>query len=116
MFSSRANDLARSKRALSSTSEGAVALVMFFPDEQRPWKYCSYMKRPTSSNLIFNEENRDRFNKISEFARKALHYGWIPLIMIIGMSNILFMHLIELVGYIRSDPRPSLLRILNPLS
>lgn len=77
------------------------------------------MRRPTTSNGIFSEENRERFYRVTEFTRKIVHYGWIPLIMLIGTFEAECLALFKYftnVGFIRSDPRPSLLRLLNPLS
>lgn len=43
-------------------------------------------RRPASSG-IFSEENKERFYRVTEIARRAVHYGWIPLIMLIGNSE-----------------------------
>lgn len=45
------------------------------------------MKRQTASAAVFSEENRERFYRATEFARKIVHYGWIPLIMLIGTKR-----------------------------
>lgn len=42
------------------------------------------MKRPAASAGLFSEENRERFYRVTDFARRMVHYGWIPLIMLIG--------------------------------
>lgn len=47
------------------------------------------MKRQTTSTAVFSEENRERFYRATEFARKIVHYGWIPLIMLIGTRELL---------------------------
>lgn len=44
----------------------------------------------------------DLYNQAVDYGQSALYYGWIPLIL--------------LIGFLRSEPRPSLLRLLNPLS
>lgn len=44
----------------------------------------------------------DFYNRTVDYAQSALYYGWIPMILLIGLF--------------RSEPRPSLLRLLNPLS
>ena len=44
----------------------------------------------------------DLYNRAVDYGQNALYYGWIPMII--------------LVGFLRSEPRPSLLRLLNPLS
>ncbi len=49
-----------------------------------------------------SDEARDRINRLVEYGKGTIQYGWIPLIL--------------LLGYLRSDPRPSLLRMINPLS
>lgn len=41
--------------------------------------------RPTGG--LFSEENKERFYRLTEWARKAVHFGWIPLIMIIGNNE-----------------------------
>ena len=85
MFSSRAKDLARSRTACSSESESAVLLViseMFTPALSSVLSII--MQRPVVSNGFLSEENRERFYRATEFARKVVHYGWIPLIMFIG--------------------------------
>jgi hypothetical protein len=90
IFSSRAKDLARSSRAFSSIEVGAVVLVMVI-GAMAPAKETfnkSAMKRPTTSTAVFSEENRERFYRVSEFARKVVHDGWIPLIMLIGTACI----------------------------
>ncbi len=121
-FSSLAKDLARSSKALSSKAVGAVerVIIMLYQGLGSLKPVIAKMRRPTTSIGIFSEENRERFYRATEFTRKIVHYGWIPLIMLIGTLKCLIAILYSFVkfylGYIRSDPRPSLLRLLNPLS
>ncbi|KAK3944144.1 TOM7 family-domain-containing protein [Diplogelasinospora grovesii] len=52
--------------------------------------------------FALSEESKERIGKIIEVSRIAIHYGWLPLIVYLG--------------YTRSDPRPSIIRLLSPLS
>ncbi|KAF5388346.1 hypothetical protein D9615_000632 [Tricholomella constricta] len=56
--------------------------------------------------LIFftmpSEENKERIAKVVEIGRNVLHYGWIPLIIY--------------VGFTRSNPQPSLIKLISPLA
>ena len=52
--------------------------------------------------ISVSDENAERFVRVMDWAKEILHYGWLPLILALG--------------YFRSDPRPSIFRILNPLS
>ena len=45
------------------------------------------MKRPSASTGLFSEENRERFYRVTDFTRRIVHYGWIPLIMLIGKTG-----------------------------
>ncbi|KAK4204307.1 TOM7 family-domain-containing protein [Triangularia verruculosa] len=49
-----------------------------------------------------SEESKERIGKLIELSRVALHYGYLPFILYLG--------------YTRSDPRPSMVRLLSPLS
>lgn len=70
------------------------------------------MRRPSSlspkpaavspSWLAFSEETRELINRSVEYGKRAVYYGWIPFILFIG--------------FWRSEPRPSIFRMLNPLS
>jgi import receptor subunit TOM7 len=44
----------------------------------------------------------ERIGRALVWLRTALHVGWLPLVLV--------------VGYLRCEPRPSLFRMLNPLS
>ncbi|KAK4184306.1 TOM7 family protein [Podospora australis] len=52
--------------------------------------------------FALSEESKERIGKIIELSRVAIHYGYLPLILYLG--------------YTRSEPRPSVIRILSPLS
>lgn len=52
--------------------------------------------------LALSEESKERIGKLIEVARVAIHYGYLPMILYLG--------------YTRSEPRPSLHRLLSPLS
>ncbi|KAK1770595.1 TOM7 family-domain-containing protein [Phialemonium atrogriseum] len=52
--------------------------------------------------FTLSEESKERIGKIIEVSRVAIHYGYLPLILYLG--------------YTRSEPRPSVIRLLSPLS
>ncbi|KIJ56986.1 hypothetical protein M422DRAFT_238567 [Sphaerobolus stellatus SS14] len=49
-----------------------------------------------------SDETRERIYKAVELGRTVLHYGWIPFVIY--------------VGYTRSSPQPSLIKLLTPLA
>ncbi|KAI1312767.1 TOM7 family-domain-containing protein [Xylaria venustula] len=51
--------------------------------------------------FALSEESKERIGKIIEVSKIAMHYGYLPLILYLG--------------YTRSDPRPSIIRLLSPL-
>ncbi|KAG8959644.1 hypothetical protein FRC03_007674 [Tulasnella sp. 419] len=51
---------------------------------------------------MFSEDNKERINKAVDVAKTVVHYGWIPLIIYIG--------------YTRSNPQPSLIKLISPLA
>lgn len=62
-------------------------------------------RRPTTSRFkmfALSEESKERIAKLIDISRVAIHYGYLPLILYLG--------------YTRSDPRPSVIRLLSPLS
>ncbi|EHK41642.1 TOM7 family domain-containing protein [Trichoderma austrokoningii] len=52
--------------------------------------------------FALSEESKERIAKLIDISRVAIHYGYLPLILYLG--------------YTRSDPRPSVIRLLSPLS
>ncbi|KAL2162654.1 hypothetical protein VTH06DRAFT_6490 [Thermothelomyces fergusii] len=52
--------------------------------------------------FALSEETRERIAKIIEISRVVIHYGYLPFVLYLG--------------YTRSDPRPSIIRLLSPLS
>ncbi|KAL1972469.1 hypothetical protein VTN31DRAFT_6883 [Thermomyces dupontii] len=50
----------------------------------------------------FSEEAKERIAKVIDVSRIAIHYGYIPLIIYLG--------------YINSEPRPSLFKLFSPLA
>ncbi|EFQ27924.1 TOM7 family protein [Colletotrichum caudatum] len=52
--------------------------------------------------FALSEESKERIGKIIEISRIAIHYGYLPLVLYLG--------------YTRSEPRPSVIRLLSPLS
>ncbi|KAI2608434.1 TOM7 family-domain-containing protein [Hypoxylon fragiforme] len=66
-------------------------------------KTCLASRRIALPNMFaLSEESKERIGKIIEIGRVAMHYGYLPLILYLG--------------YTRSDPRPSIIRLLSPLS
>lgn len=57
-----------------------------------------------------------KFHTAVEHAKTAVHYGWIPLILAIGTPGGSMCGLDGALGYVTSDPKPDILRLLNPLS
>ncbi|KAJ6466669.1 mitochondrial import receptor subunit TOM7 [Mycena vitilis] len=49
-----------------------------------------------------SEETKERIVKVIEVGRSVLHYGWIPFIIY--------------VGFTRSNPQPSLIKLISPLA
>ncbi|OAA54204.1 Mitochondrial outer membrane translocase complex, subunitt Tom7 [Cordyceps fumosorosea ARSEF 2679] len=52
--------------------------------------------------FTLSEESKERIGKLIDISRVAVHYGYLPLILYLG--------------YTRSDPKPSLIRLISPLS
>ncbi|KAI0157553.1 TOM7 family-domain-containing protein [Xylariaceae sp. FL1272] len=52
--------------------------------------------------FALSEESKERIGKIIDVSRVALHYGYLPLILYLG--------------YTRSEPRPSIIKLLSPLT
>ncbi|KAL2760798.1 hypothetical protein ACRALDRAFT_1059468 [Sodiomyces alcalophilus JCM 7366] len=52
--------------------------------------------------FALSEESKERIGKIIEISRVAIHYGYLPLVLYLGWT--------------RSEPRPSFIRLLSPLS
>ncbi|UKZ93932.1 uncharacterized protein TrAFT101_008832 [Trichoderma asperellum] len=72
--------------------------------------------------FALSEESKERIAKLIDISRVAIHYGYLPLILYLGMQSLRQTHricrrltLLDL-GYTRSDPRPSVIRLLSPLS
>ncbi|KAG7447574.1 uncharacterized protein BT62DRAFT_1004331 [Guyanagaster necrorhizus] len=49
-----------------------------------------------------SEDTKETIAKVVELGRVVLHYGWIPLIIHVGFS--------------RSNPQPSLIKLISPLA
>ncbi|KAF7507073.1 hypothetical protein GJ744_011001 [Endocarpon pusillum] len=52
--------------------------------------------------LQLSEETKERITKILDISRITLHYGYLPLIIYLG--------------YTRSDPKPTLIRLISPFA
>ncbi|KAL5527750.1 hypothetical protein ACEPAG_6551 [Sanghuangporus baumii] len=55
-----------------------------------------------TSYLTPSEETKERIAKVIDVGHTAMQYGWIPFIIY--------------VGYTRSNPQPSLIKLLSPLA
>lgn len=93
---------------------------------RRPTPPTAAAATPRWSLLSFSEETRESINRITEYAKQAVYYGWIPLVLIIGTYLAAHReepaqlpspsyHIIT-IGFWKSEPRPSFFRMLNPLS
>ncbi|CDZ98806.1 tom7-domain-containing protein [Phaffia rhodozyma] len=51
---------------------------------------------------MLSEENKERINKAVDIGRTVMMYGWVPLIIVIGMRQ--------------SNPQPSFIRLISPLA
>ncbi|KAL2067930.1 hypothetical protein VTL71DRAFT_16028 [Oculimacula yallundae] len=72
---------------------------MFFGDQVQ---VCNFIKPLTSVKMQLSEETKERIGKVIDFSRVAIHYGYLPLIIYLG--------------YTRSEPRPSFIRLFSPLA
>ncbi|KAM3439148.1 hypothetical protein MY11210_007427 [Beauveria gryllotalpidicola] len=52
--------------------------------------------------FALSEESKERIGKLIDISRVAFYSGYLPLILYLG--------------YTRSDPKPSLIRLISPLS
>ncbi|KAI9143489.1 hypothetical protein BKA69DRAFT_1062221 [Paraphysoderma sedebokerense] len=50
---------------------------------------------------MFSEETKEKLVRLTDFTKKVFHIGFIPLIIYLG--------------YTRSSPKPSLMRMISPL-
>ncbi|EGS18184.1 import receptor subunit-like protein [Thermochaetoides thermophila DSM 1495] len=48
------------------------------------------------------DSKQERISKLIEISRVVIHYGYLPMILYLG--------------YTRSEPKPSIIRLLSPLS
>ncbi|CAD0109876.1 unnamed protein product, partial [Aureobasidium uvarum] len=53
-------------------------------------------------NMQLSEETKERISRVIDISRVAVHYGYLPLIIYLG--------------YTRSVPRPSLIKLFSPLA
>lgn len=58
--------------------------------------------QPVEKREMPSEETKERITKVVDVARTVIHYGWIPLIIYIG--------------YTRSSPQPTVIKLLSPLA
>lgn len=73
-----------------------------------------------SSFFTMSEHTRDHFYTLIATGKTAIQYGWIPFIVFLGTLRAYFFVFACVncigVGFMRSEPRPSLIRLLNPLA
>ncbi|KAF9266341.1 Tom7-domain-containing protein [Marasmius fiardii PR-910] len=69
-----------------------------------PWGAHSGSGRTTQPSTVImpSEDTKERIAKVVDVSRTILHYGWIPLIIY--------------VGFTRSNPQPSLIKLISPLA
>ncbi|PQE13902.1 Mitochondrial folate carrier protein [Rutstroemia sp. NJR-2017a BBW] len=64
--------------------------------------------------MQLSEESKERIGKIIDYSRVAIHYGYLPLILYLGMVAGLHVghkEMLIIAGYTRSEPRPSVIRL-----
>ncbi|CZT05875.1 related to TOM complex component Tom7 [Rhynchosporium agropyri] len=63
---------------------------------------CNFKSTSNPVKMQLSEETKERIGKVIDFSRVAIHYGYLPLIIYLG--------------YTRSEPRPSFIRLFSPLA
>lgn len=57
------------------------------PSPPPPPPPSSTLPSKNSWNLLaFSEETRERIIRLTEYAKRTVYYGWIPLILLLGME------------------------------
>ncbi|KAJ2901934.1 Mitochondrial outer membrane translocase complex subunitt Tom7 [Zalerion maritima] len=68
--------------------------------------HSPYIRFPSAEELAkmisLSEESKERIGKLIDLSRVAIHYGYLPMILYLG--------------YTRSEPKPSWIKLLSPLS
>ncbi|EPQ31933.1 uncharacterized protein PFL1_00132 [Pseudozyma flocculosa PF-1] len=52
--------------------------------------------------MAFSEDTKERLVKVVDITKTVLHYGWVPFVLY--------------VGFTRSTPQPSLIKLISPLA
>ncbi|CAM1508305.1 Fc.00g051530.m01.CDS01 [Cosmosporella sp. VM-42] len=71
--------------------------------------------------FALSEESKERIVKLIDISRVAIHYGYLPLILYLGMAHSTTITYLDddtdllSTGYTRSDPRPSVIRFCKTL-
>ncbi|AXA50112.1 mitochondrial import receptor subunit TOM7 [Malassezia restricta] len=52
--------------------------------------------------MALSEDTKERIVRLVDITKTIVHYGWVPFVIY--------------VGFMSSQPRPNLLKILSPLS
>ncbi|TDL29859.1 Tom7-domain-containing protein [Rickenella mellea] len=60
------------------------------------------MPRTWSSLFTVSDDTKEKLAKGIDVSRLILHYGWVPFVIYIG--------------YTRSNPQPSLIKLISPLA
>ncbi|APA15409.1 hypothetical protein sscle_14g101790 [Sclerotinia sclerotiorum 1980 UF-70] len=71
-------------------------------DKLSIWFYNKFFRFQDIIKMQLSEESKERIGKLIDYSRVAIHYGYLPLILYLG--------------YTRSEPRPSIVRLLSPLA
>ncbi|KAJ9477042.1 Mitochondrial import receptor subunit TOM7 [Pseudozyma hubeiensis] len=57
---------------------------------------------PHTFKMVFSEDTKERIVKAVDVSKTLLHYGWVPFVLYIGFT--------------RSTPQPSLIKLISPLA
>ncbi|KAL9934112.1 hypothetical protein V8E36_007194 [Tilletia maclaganii] len=52
--------------------------------------------------MAFSDETKERIGRLLDISKNVIHYGWVPFVLY--------------VGWTRSNPQPSLIRLISPLA
>ncbi|PWN49307.1 putative mitochondrial import receptor subunit tom7 [Violaceomyces palustris] len=52
--------------------------------------------------MAFSEDTKERLVRVVDVTKTVLHYGWVPFVLYIGFT--------------RSTPQPSFIKLISPLA